>query len=89
MRPTLKFFDDREIERITEDAIIMADGRTREVDTLILATGFEATKYLSAFEVVGRGGLGINEAWPDGAQACKGVVARREKREPEFSDSQP
>jgi cyclohexanone monooxygenase len=41
---------------------------------LILATGFQTTKYLSVIDVVGRGGLSIEEAWSDGAQAYKGVM---------------
>ena len=51
-----------------------ADGRERRLDTLILATGFAATKFLSAIDVVGRGGLTIADAWSDGAQAYKGVT---------------
>ena len=51
-----------------------ADGRERRLDTLILATGFAATRFLSAIEVTGRGGLSIADAWSDGAQAYKGVT---------------
>jgi cation diffusion facilitator CzcD-associated flavoprotein CzcO len=62
------------IERITDTGIVTADGTTREVDTIILATGFEATKYLSALDVVGRGGRHIDEAWHDGAHAYLGIT---------------
>ena len=48
--------------------------RLREADTLILATGFSATKYLSAIDVRGRGGRRIDEAWRDGARAYLGVA---------------
>jgi len=41
---------------------------------LILATGFQATKFLSAIDVRGRGGRSIADAWADGAQAYKGVA---------------
>jgi cation diffusion facilitator CzcD-associated flavoprotein CzcO len=41
---------------------------------LILATGFATTKFLSAIDVTGRGGLAIADAWSDGAQAYKGVT---------------
>ena len=72
-RPNLELVTEG-IERITEDAVLTVDGETRRVDTLILATGFAATKYLSAIDVVGRGGLKIDDAWNDGAQAYLGIT---------------
>ena len=62
------------IERITADGIVTADGRERKVDTLIIATGFAATRYLSAIDVVGCDGLHISEAWNDGAIAYLGIT---------------
>jgi cation diffusion facilitator CzcD-associated flavoprotein CzcO len=59
------------IERITETGIATRDGRERRLDTLILATGFATTKFLSAIDVVGRGGVAIADAWSQGAQAYK------------------
>ena len=72
-RPNLELVTDR-IERVTPRGIVTADGRERPLDTLILATGFQATKFLSAIDVRGRGGRSIAEAWADGAQAYKGVA---------------
>ncbi len=62
------------IARITKDAIVTADGRERQVDTLIIATGFAATRYLSAIDVVGRRGRHISDAWNDGAIAYLGIT---------------
>jgi len=72
-RPNLELVTDP-IERITGNAVITADGRKRRVDTLILATGFSTTKYLSAIDVVGRNGLRIDDAWNDGACAYLGIT---------------
>jgi cation diffusion facilitator CzcD-associated flavoprotein CzcO len=72
-RPNLELVTDP-IERVTRDAIVTVDGRERRVDTLILATGFQTTKFLSAVDVRGRGGRSIADAWSDGAQAYKGVT---------------
>ncbi|HEX4017779.1 MAG TPA: NAD(P)/FAD-dependent oxidoreductase [Frankiaceae bacterium] len=72
-RPNLELVTDP-IERITSDAIVTADGRERRVDTLIIATGFAATRYLSAIDVVGRDGCHISEAWNDGAVAYLGIT---------------
>ncbi len=62
-----------DIERITENAIVTADGRAREVDTIIYSTGFYTTSYLTALDVTGRDGLHIKDAWSDGAQAYLGM----------------
>lgn len=72
-RPNLELVTDR-IERITPTGVRTADGRERRLDTLILATGFKTTQFLSAIDVVGRGGISIADAWSDGAQAYKGVT---------------
>jgi cation diffusion facilitator CzcD-associated flavoprotein CzcO len=72
-RPNLELVTDA-IERITKDAVVTVDGKTRRVDTLILATGFSTTKYLSAIEVTGRAGRRIDEAWSDGACAYLGIT---------------
>jgi cation diffusion facilitator CzcD-associated flavoprotein CzcO len=72
-RPNLELVSDP-IDRITPTGIVTADGRERRLDTLILATGFAATKFLSAIDVIGREGLAIADAWSEGAEAYKGVT---------------
>jgi len=72
-RPSLELVTDP-IERITPRGVVTADGRERRLDTLILATGFQTTKFLSAIDVRGRGGRAIADAWNDGARAYKGVT---------------
>jgi cation diffusion facilitator CzcD-associated flavoprotein CzcO len=71
-RPNLTLVTDP-IERITKSGVV-AGGVLRPVDTLILATGFAANRYLSAIDVTGRGGLRIEDAWREGAQAHLGVT---------------
>ena len=62
------------ITEITERGIVTADGTTREVDTIILATGFTTTKFLAALDVHGRDDLDIDDAWSDGPQAYLGIT---------------
>ncbi|MBM4382559.1 MAG: NAD(P)/FAD-dependent oxidoreductase [Deltaproteobacteria bacterium] len=62
------------IERIVPAGVVTARGELREVDTIILATGFETTRYLSALDVAGRGGVHIQDAWQDGAIAYQGIT---------------
>lgn len=62
------------IATITPTAIVTADGVDREVDVIVLATGFAATKFVSTIDVTGRDGLSIHDAWRDGARAYMGVT---------------
>jgi cation diffusion facilitator CzcD-associated flavoprotein CzcO len=71
-RPNLELITDP-IERVTPAGIV-SGGREIPLDTLILATGFETTKFLSAIDVIGRGGVRVADAWSEGAQAYKGVT---------------
>ncbi|MFN8603832.1 MAG: NAD(P)/FAD-dependent oxidoreductase [Candidatus Binatia bacterium] len=72
-RPNLELVTER-IARVKPDGVVTDDGRERRLDTLILATGFATTRFLSAIDVVGRGGRTIGDAWRDGAHAYKGVT---------------
>ena len=72
-RPNLELVTDP-IECITHSGIRTADGAEREIDTLVLATGFKTTRYLSAIDVRGRDGRSISDAWSDGAIAYQGVT---------------
>jgi cation diffusion facilitator CzcD-associated flavoprotein CzcO len=71
--PNLELVTDP-ITRVTKDGIVTVDGRERRVDTLVIATGFAATRYLSAIDVVGRAGRHISDAWNDGAIAYLGIT---------------
>ena len=72
-RPNLELVTEP-IERITKAGLRTTDGVEREVDLIVYATGFSATKYLSALDVTGRGGRHIDEAWADGASAYLGML---------------
>lgn len=62
------------ITRIAGGAIETADGTRRPVDTIVVATGFATTKYVSAIDVVGRDGQRIDDAWRDGPLAHLGIM---------------
>jgi cation diffusion facilitator CzcD-associated flavoprotein CzcO len=62
------------IEKITSEAVVTADGTEHQVDTIVVATGFATTKYLSVVDVIGRGGVALNDAWADGAEAYLGIT---------------
>src|SRR5205085_12638226 len=58
----------RGVERITEHAVVV-DGVEYEVDCIIYASGFEVgTEFTrrAGFDMTGRDGLRLSEAWADG-----------------------
>jgi cation diffusion facilitator CzcD-associated flavoprotein CzcO len=60
------------IERVTEHGIRTADGTERELDTLILATGFKVHDNPAFGRVRGRGGKTLAEAWQGSPRAYLG-----------------
>jgi cation diffusion facilitator CzcD-associated flavoprotein CzcO len=62
------------IVEITSGAVVTADGTARAVDTIILATGFDTTRFLSAIPVTGRNGLRLDDAWSEAAEAYLGIT---------------
>ena len=61
------------IDRVTPEGIATRDGRTKRLDAIILATGFETTAFLSPMKIEGRDGLSLNEVWKAGAEAYLGI----------------
>ena len=62
------------IREITERGIVTQDGVEHEFDAIVFATGFQAADAVAPFELRGRNGLDLNEAWRDGAEAYKGTA---------------
>ncbi len=62
------------IDRITPTGVRTVDGIERDVDVIVLATGYAATKFITTLDVTGSGGRSIHEAWNAGAQAHLGVT---------------
>jgi len=68
------------VELVTE-AVTEIDGtgivgrdRHYDVDVIVYATGFHATKFLWPMEVVGRGGRRLGEVWGDEPRAYLGIT---------------
>jgi len=62
------------IRRITARGVVTAGGAEHALDTLIIATGFDVTRYLSTIAISGRHGHTLAQAWQDGAQAYLGIT---------------
>lgn len=72
-QPHVSLITDR-IERIDERGIVTGDGQMHEVDVIVLATGFEASDYLTPIKVVGRDGKDLHEWWAGDCRAYLGIT---------------
>lgn len=57
------FVDTSGIERVEPNGVRMKDGTFHELDTLILATGFKADRFIRPTTVLGEGGRSLDDAW--------------------------
>jgi 4-hydroxyacetophenone monooxygenase len=64
------------IVRLHPKGIETVDGKIREVDTIVLATGFEVAEYLWPTHYIGSLGTDLHESWnaADGARAYIGMM---------------
>jgi cation diffusion facilitator CzcD-associated flavoprotein CzcO len=62
------------IEAITPRGVRTIDGSEREVDALILGTGFKVSEYLSSIKVLGAGGVDLNDVWRQGLRNYLGIT---------------
>jgi cyclohexanone monooxygenase len=63
------------IDHVTETGIVTSDGRLREVDAIVVATGFRTTDLPIASRITGRSGVTLAEHFAaHGAQAYKGTA---------------
>jgi cation diffusion facilitator CzcD-associated flavoprotein CzcO len=72
-QPNVELVTDR-ISHVDGRRIVLADGSFREVDTIILGTGFHVTDPPTAQLVRGRGGLTLAQAAGDSPQAYLGTA---------------
>jgi cation diffusion facilitator CzcD-associated flavoprotein CzcO len=54
-----------EIDRIEAKGVRTKDGRLHELDVLVIATGFRVDRFLRPINVIGRGGITLEEAWAE------------------------
>ena len=63
------------IERMTDTAIVTADGETRETELVVAAVGFQTEKYIWPTQYFGLGGVTLEDLWTaQGAQAHLGMT---------------
>jgi cation diffusion facilitator CzcD-associated flavoprotein CzcO len=62
------------IAEVRAASIATKDGTDRPIDALVLATGFEAAEQLAPFQVIGRNGRALDDAWRGGSEAYRGTT---------------
>ena len=62
------------IDHFSSNAIVTTNARECQVDAIVFATGFHAADGMLFFDVKGRDGLDIKDAWKNGAEAYLGVT---------------
>jgi cation diffusion facilitator CzcD-associated flavoprotein CzcO len=62
------------IAEVGPDSVTTADGQRREVDAIILGTGFQVTEMPAAGLLRGRDGRTLQETWGDGPRAYLGCT---------------
>ncbi|WP_063713159.1 flavin-containing monooxygenase [Nocardia jiangxiensis] len=53
------------IAEVLPTGVVTTAGKKYELDTLVFATGFGATRFISTFDVIGRNGVTLRDAWDD------------------------
>ncbi|MCW2748578.1 MAG: hypothetical protein JWP10_1720, partial [Nocardioidaceae bacterium] len=63
----------RAVTHVTANGVVDAGGVEHAVDVIVMATGFEAAKYLQTINVIGRNGVRLHDAWGDEPEAFLGI----------------
>jgi cation diffusion facilitator CzcD-associated flavoprotein CzcO len=72
-RPNVELVTDA-IERVEPDGIVTGDGRLRELDCIVWATGFATNVFMVGMEITGVDGLRLRDYWADGPHAHLGIT---------------
>ncbi|MFM7737354.1 MAG: flavin-containing monooxygenase [Alphaproteobacteria bacterium] len=64
------------VRRVERDAVA-CEGSRHPLDAIVLATGFQATRFLAPMRVTGRGGVRLDEEWGDDPRAHLGITVPR------------
>jgi cyclohexanone monooxygenase len=73
-RENVELVTDR-IAEIRENAVVTADGTVRDVDAIVVATGFRVTDSPAYARIIGKDGRSLADVWDEhGQQAYKGAA---------------
>ncbi|MGE0487228.1 MAG: flavin-containing monooxygenase [Gammaproteobacteria bacterium] len=61
------------IERVEPTGIRLVDGELRDLDVLVVATGFRVDSFIRPTTVLGRNGVNLDDAWAEGPLAYMSI----------------
>jgi cation diffusion facilitator CzcD-associated flavoprotein CzcO len=62
------------VVHLSPTGVVAADGVERPADVVIMATGFQATRYQATLDVRGRNGIDLQDAWKGEPRAFVGIT---------------
>lgn len=62
------------VQRVEPQGVVTPDGELHELDIIVYATGYDAHAYMRPMNVVGAGGVRIDELWAEGPFSYRGVA---------------
>jgi 4-hydroxyacetophenone monooxygenase len=62
------------IREITPRGVVTEDGVEHQADVIVYGTGFQASRFLTPMQVIGRGGIDLNKQWDGDARAYMGIT---------------
>src|SRR5262245_31223322 len=62
------------VASVTPTGLVDSDGVERDVDVIVMATGFRPADYLARLPVVGRGGVALHDHWAGEPHAYLGIT---------------
>ena len=62
------------VASVASGGVVDTDAVERDVDVIVMATGFHAADYLAGLRIVGRGGRNLHEHWAGEPRAFLGVT---------------
>jgi 4-hydroxyacetophenone monooxygenase len=63
-KPNVELVTDA-VGHVAPRSVVTEAGRSYPADVLVLATGFDVLRFVSAYDVVGRGGRSLRDVWDD------------------------
>jgi len=64
------------ISKITPEGVLTSDGKTHELDVLVLATGFKPLNYMRPMELIGVNGKHIDDAWANSIDVYRSMLIK-------------
>ncbi|MBW4687574.1 MAG: NAD(P)/FAD-dependent oxidoreductase [Komarekiella atlantica HA4396-MV6] len=72
-QPNVEVISSR-VKAICTNSVLTQNDQKYRIDTLIFATGFHATNFLSSIKIIGLNNQLLEDKWKDGAEAYKGIL---------------